>query len=61
MAQSVDIDLVDAETRDLTECCVCLNEYNDVLYKPKSLPCGHTFCVKCVKVSVNYLITIVTL
>ena len=29
----------------LLECCICLDAYQD----PRILPCGHTFCLKCIQ------------
>ena len=29
----------------LLECCICLQVYED----PRNLPCGHTFCLKCIQ------------
>ena len=31
------------------ECGVCYTKYNENDRKPKSLPCGHTFCNICVE------------
>ncbi|XP_069180901.1 uncharacterized protein, partial [Procambarus clarkii] len=30
------------------ECSVCFNNYDDTLLRPRTLPCGHTFCSKCI-------------
>ncbi|XP_045619257.2 E3 ubiquitin-protein ligase TRIM69 isoform X1 [Procambarus clarkii] len=30
------------------ECPVCLNNYDDNLQRPRTLPCGHTFCSQCI-------------
>ena len=30
---------------DITECSICTEEYTD----PRVLPCGHTFCLKCIE------------
>ena len=39
------------ETKDLTTCSVCFETFNGGRFKPKFLPCGHTFCLKCTKVN----------
>ena len=40
------------ESDDLTNCPVCLDQYNRVEKQPKSLPfCVHTLCISCLKVS----------
>lgn len=31
------------------ECGVCFKNYNAIEKKPLSLPCGHTFCLDCLK------------
>ena len=31
------------------ECGVCFKSYNHSEKKPLSLPCGHTFCLECLK------------
>lgn len=31
------------------ECGVCFKQYNHNEKKPLSLPCGHTFCLECLK------------
>ena len=31
------------------ECGVCFKSYNHIEKKPLSLPCGHTFCLECLK------------
>ena len=31
------------------ECGVCFKTYNHMEKKPLSLPCGHTFCLECLK------------
>lgn len=31
------------------ECGVCFKQYNHSEKKPLSLPCGHTFCLECLK------------
>jgi hypothetical protein len=31
------------------ECGVCFKYYNSIDKKPVSLPCGHTFCLECIK------------
>ncbi|XP_069195234.1 tripartite motif-containing protein 59-like [Procambarus clarkii] len=30
------------------ECSVCFNDYDDNQLRPRTLPCGHTFCSQCV-------------
>ncbi|XP_069180547.1 uncharacterized protein [Procambarus clarkii] len=30
------------------ECSVCFNNYGDTLLRPRTLPCGHTFCSQCI-------------
>ncbi|XP_069180667.1 tripartite motif-containing protein 59-like [Procambarus clarkii] len=30
------------------ECSVCFNNYDDTLLRPRTLPCGHTFCSQCI-------------
>ena len=39
------------QTKDLTTCSICLETFNEGRLKPKFLPCGHTFCLKCTKVN----------
>lgn len=34
---------------ELLTCKVCMEKYNDKEKKPLFLPCGHTFCQKCLK------------
>ena len=45
----------EVDSEDLITCCVCMNLFNaankDLI--PKSLPCLHTFCIKCLKVFLN--------
>ena len=31
------------------ECGVCFKQYNHSEKKPLSLPCGHTFCLECLR------------
>ena len=31
------------------ECGVCFKTYNSLDKKPHSLPCGHTFCLECLR------------
>nr|XP_053649024.1 E3 ubiquitin-protein ligase TRIM13-like [Cherax quadricarinatus] len=31
------------------ECKVCFNNYDEDLRRPRSLPCGHTFCSQCIE------------
>ncbi|XP_069193621.1 uncharacterized protein [Procambarus clarkii] len=31
------------------ECTVCLGTYDEALLRPRSLPCGHTFCSQCIE------------
>ena len=35
--------LLSKEISDITECPICVETFTD----PKVLPCGHTFCLKC--------------
>ena len=35
------------ELKNLTDCCIC----NEELVDPRSLPCLHTFCLKCLETS----------
>ena len=42
--------LVD-DTDDLSTCCVCYYSYDENERKPKILLCGHTLCLKCIKVN----------
>ncbi|XP_069192999.1 tripartite motif-containing protein 59-like [Procambarus clarkii] len=30
------------------ECSVCYNDYDDNQLRPRTLPCGHTFCSQCI-------------
>nr|XP_045615127.1 uncharacterized RING finger protein P4H10.07-like [Procambarus clarkii] len=30
------------------ECSVCFNDYDDNQLRPRTLPCGHTFCSQCI-------------
>lgn len=30
------------------ECPVCISSFDDVLQRPRNLPCGHTFCTSCI-------------
>ncbi|XP_069161667.1 uncharacterized protein [Procambarus clarkii] len=30
------------------ECSLCFNNYEDNLLRPRTLPCGHTFCSQCI-------------
>nr|XP_045610751.1 tripartite motif-containing protein 65-like [Procambarus clarkii] len=30
------------------ECSVCFNNYDDNQLRPRTLPCGHTFCSQCI-------------
>nr|XP_045610760.1 tripartite motif-containing protein 59-like [Procambarus clarkii] len=30
------------------KCSVCYNDYDDNQLRPRTLPCGHTFCSQCV-------------
>ena len=39
------------DVEDLMTCGVCLCEYDEVDRKPKFLPCAHTFCLLCLKVT----------
>ena len=39
------------QSLDLTTCCICLESYDLKEHKPKYLPCTHTFCQGCSKVS----------
>ena len=45
------------EVEDLTTCCICTETYgpSDEERKPKFLPCSHTFCQRCLKVSLSLL------
>ena len=38
---------------DLITCSVCLDEFNQKQRAPKFLPCSHTICLDCLKVSVT--------
>ena len=49
MASAVGIN----ESDDFVTCSVCLCEYDDVIRRPKFLPCSHTICVNCLKVSLS--------
>ncbi|KAK8719593.1 hypothetical protein OTU49_013928, partial [Cherax quadricarinatus] len=31
------------------ECKVCFNNYDEELRRPRTLPCGHTFCSQCIE------------
>nr|XP_053644925.1 tripartite motif-containing protein 59-like [Cherax quadricarinatus] len=31
------------------ECKVCFNNYDEELQRPRTLPCGHTFCSQCIE------------
>ncbi|XP_069192278.1 uncharacterized protein [Procambarus clarkii] len=31
------------------ECSVCFNDYDDNRLRPRTLPCGHTFCSQCIE------------
>jgi len=42
------------ESEDLTSCSVCFFKFDMVERKPKFLPCSHTFCLSCIKVSQNF-------
>ncbi|KAK8719341.1 hypothetical protein OTU49_014098, partial [Cherax quadricarinatus] len=35
------------------ECKVCFINYDEELQRPRTLPCGHTFCSQCIKDSVK--------
>ena len=45
---------LDEQSEDLSTCCVCMDPYDEGMLKPKSLPCLHTFCLKCAKVTKNH-------
>ncbi|XP_063887781.1 uncharacterized protein LOC135115202 isoform X3 [Scylla paramamosain] len=30
------------------ECPVCISAFDDVMQRPRNLPCGHTFCTSCI-------------
>lgn len=30
------------------DCLVCLTPFNDTLQRPRTLPCGHSFCTQCI-------------
>ena len=44
----------DGESEDQATCCICLHTFNDLERKPKFLPCFHTVCVTCIKVSSRF-------
>ena len=46
---------MEEDTEDLSTCCVCLEPYDKEERKPKFLSCGHTLCLKCVKVNKIFL------
>ncbi|KAK3878734.1 hypothetical protein Pcinc_008541 [Petrolisthes cinctipes] len=33
------------------ECGICFTQFDDTERRPRTLPCGHTFCTECIKVS----------
>ncbi|CAL4063455.1 unnamed protein product, partial [Meganyctiphanes norvegica] len=32
-----------------SECIICFSQYDDEEYRPRSMPCGHTLCSKCLE------------
>uniref|UniRef100_A0A7E4VBE0 RING-type domain-containing protein n=1 Tax=Panagrellus redivivus TaxID=6233 RepID=A0A7E4VBE0_PANRE len=34
---------------DISRCCICYDTYNRTNRAPMSMPCGHTFCHRCVR------------
>ena len=40
---------VEEESHDLMHCCICMEEYDSGLHKPKFISCHHTFCLQCLK------------
>jgi len=44
----------DGATREGIECFICMNVFDNGETKPKSLPCGHIFCIRCIKVRFIY-------
>ncbi|XP_069181883.1 uncharacterized protein [Procambarus clarkii] len=35
------------------ECSVCFNDYDDNQLRPRTLPCGHTFCSQCIDYAIK--------
>nr|XP_053649022.1 E3 ubiquitin-protein ligase TRIM31-like [Cherax quadricarinatus] len=35
------------------ECIVCLTNYDDDLQRPRTVPCGHTFCSQCIETTIT--------
>nr|XP_053628629.1 tripartite motif-containing protein 59-like [Cherax quadricarinatus] len=35
------------------ECKVCFDNYDEELRRPRTLPCGHTFCSQCIEDTIN--------
>ena len=46
------------ESEDFVTCGVCLCEYDDGIKKPKFLPCSHSLCLSCLKVSNKQLLLV---
>ncbi|XP_069192070.1 tripartite motif-containing protein 59-like [Procambarus clarkii] len=40
--------LYDDDDNKPEECSVCYNDYDDNQLRPRTLPCGHTFCSQCI-------------
>ena len=34
---------------ELLTCKICMDKYNELERKPLFLPCGHTFCARCLR------------
>ena len=41
---------LEEESDDLTHCCICMEQFDNGLHKPKFLICHHTLCLQCIKV-----------
>uniref|UniRef100_A0A7E4VQ63 RING-type domain-containing protein n=1 Tax=Panagrellus redivivus TaxID=6233 RepID=A0A7E4VQ63_PANRE len=44
-----------SENFQLNHCCICVEKYNQTSRAPVSMPCGHTFCRRCVTRMTNML------